>query len=530
MKHFNLIPFTFAALFSSHVAAQVTFPEAGDILYETPEGTLHANQVRDATSFYDPGEGYGCLDSVSFYTADYVVADNGDVYLKNPFTFFPTDTWLKLDNMGDGTLVARLPQAMFEDEDGTVFYARRLSYTTLGDDMQSYSPDESESDVRFTLHGDTLTMVGEGMNEEGLPSVILGLSTASGGWSCYGEGKMSVVPLLYQPTARPEELPTDVHNFSYLNLYQTDETVASVSVRDGNKLYWELPYVSNYDEHYWVMGELTDEGLTVKPQYLGVDSWSCLHLFAVPGKYLEESTELEPYVLQPELKLGYNAATAGYESADEQQVLLINVGDQKVYYSDAYQAPKLLAMPSTGALVNPAPYLEPSGSGQEGCQSVRFEFEPFDVNGGNTLTKDNLYYRVFVDNSTTPFVFRPQTYKGLEKEMTEVPYYFTDQRDLVYDGGGITAGDIKGYIHQFNLYQPFDSVGVQTIYKGAELAQSDIVWIKGSGTSSVSAPQRHADTSSVSYGINGVRMRHPVRKGIVIVRKSDGKVTKEVIR
>lgn len=530
MKQFRTYSLAIAALFTLSAAAQTSFPSAESILYEAPEGTAYDNQARSATSFYDPGEGYGCLDSVSFYTADYVVADNGDVYLKNPFTFFPTDTWLKLDQTGDGELVAHLPQAMFVDEDGTVFYARRLAFTELDGETQTYQPDENQTDVRFTLRGDTLTMAGGETNPQGMPSTILGLSTATGGWSCYGESQLTIVPLGYHPTERPERVPADVHNFAYKDLYQSDAEVALISVRDGDKLYWELPYVSYNDEHYWVEGELTDEGLTVKPQYVGVDSWSCLHLFATPAQYDPESFSDEPYDLLPELTLRHSADDAGYVSDDELQTLLVNVGDEKVYFADAYHAPKLLAMPSTGALPNPKPYVVKGEDGSKGFQSVRFEFEPFDVNGDNTLTKDNLFYRVFVDSPDAPYVFRPQTYKGLEKEMTDIPYYFTDRSDIMYDGGGMTAGNIKYEVHQFNLYQPFDSVGVQTVYKGAVTTQSDIVWTTGSVTAAVATPHRQPTTTPQWYNLNGTRMTRPTRKGVIIRRNSDGTVTKEVVK
>ena len=83
MNKIRLLPLVAASLLSLGMAAQTSFPGAESIRYEAPEGTVHAHQVRSATSFYDPGEGVAYLDSVEYYTADYVEAEDGSVYLSN---------------------------------------------------------------------------------------------------------------------------------------------------------------------------------------------------------------------------------------------------------------------------------------------------------------------------------------------------------------------------------------------------------------------------------------------------------------
>ena len=129
-----------------------------------------------------PGEGVAYLDSVTYYTADYVEAEDGSVYWSNPFVFLRTDTWLKLDRAGATPSWRELPQAMFEGDDGTVFDARRMVLSDRGDGELDCLPDEAETDVRFTLRGDTLALVDGGLDEQGMPRYILGLATATGGW------------------------------------------------------------------------------------------------------------------------------------------------------------------------------------------------------------------------------------------------------------------------------------------------------------------------------------------------------------
>lgn len=313
MNKIRLLPLVAASLLSLGTAAQTSFPGAESIRYEAPEGTVHANQVRSATSFYDPGEGVAYLDSVEYYTADYV-----------------------------------------EAEDGSVFYARRMVLSDRGDGELDCLPDETETDVRFTLRGDTLALVDGGLDEQGMPRYILGLATATGGWSCYGEGLTTIVPLSYEPTQKPEGKPEQNIHFVHYNPFIEDDMDEEVpAVCDGDKIYWQLPYSSNRDETYWVVGEWRDNRITVLPQYLGVDTWSCLHLFAMPADYLPESSQLDPFDLKDMLVLNYNPSTETYETEYKTQTLLVNVGPDRVYYADSYVTPRLQSLPSTSILSRP---------------------------------------------------------------------------------------------------------------------------------------------------------------------------------
>lgn len=518
------------ALFATHVAAQGTFPTADDIIYEEPEGTLHADQVRNARSYFDPGEGLAEQDSVNYYTADYVVTAEGSLYLHNPFTFFPSDTWLRLDKEADGGYVAHLPQAIYEDEDGTVYYARRMNFNLQGDGSLTLSPDETETDVRFTLRDDTLRMVGGGNSEEGFPRFVMALATETGGWSCYAEATMTVFPISYQPITVPKGAYDDYYTFAFKDLWQGDQAVSTLAQRYGNKIYWQGTYLSNYDEDYWMEGELSDGKLIVRPQYIGVDSWSCLHLFAMPAVYQPYSSSLEPYELTDELVLTYDKERGAYLPADENQTILFNVGPDNVYYADAYHGPEMryieaLGIPEVPVVEQVTPYDAQLGKG-----SVDFLLTPYVEGRDYQLTKGNLYYRIYVDNSTTPYVFRPQQYTALEQEMTDVNYFFTDAQDFLYDGAGLSSTYEHGLMHRFNLYQPFDSVGIQIIYRDGTPQKSDIVWTTGRVTSGVTAPQQHPTTATATYSLGGVRLQRPTRQGIVIRRKADGTTTKEVVK
>ena len=113
MNKIRLLPLLAASLLSLDTAAQTSFPGAETIRYEAPEGTVHAHQVRSATSFYDPGEGVAYLDSVEYYTADYVEAEDGSFFNvgierlhleqdagKSMHDQSPTETYVDLNRAG----------------------------------------------------------------------------------------------------------------------------------------------------------------------------------------------------------------------------------------------------------------------------------------------------------------------------------------------------------------------------------------------------------------------------------------------
>lgn len=530
MKQLLLLSFAFAALPVMNVAAQDAFPTADDILWEAPEGTLHANQVRNANSFYDQGEGVAGQDSVNYYTADYVVANDGNIYLKNPFTFFPTETWLRLDKEGDNSYVAHLPQAIYEDEDGTVFYARRMVFNLESTGYLSILPDEQQTDIRFTLRNDTLRSENNGISAIGWPQFFMGLATKKGGWSSYGEVAMTIAPFNLQPLTPPERGTEDNYTLAYKDLYQQDMVIPVPTIRSGNKIYWEVPYTSYNDESYWMEGEIADGKLIVRPQYLGIDTWSCIHLFAVPAQYSAASTGNEPYVLAEELVLPFDKDQASYLPTDETQTILINVGDQHVYFADAYQTPKVQYVKADNGLENPKITNVTPYDAQHGKGSVEFTFPTGVKNSGTDLTKDNLYYRVYVDGSATPYTFRAQQYVGLEEDVTDINFYFANGKDIFSDGEDVPTGSSAGNSHSFTLYEPFDSVGIQTVYRYGTPQKSDIVWSTGSVTDGIVAPCRQPVGAPSLYTLGGARVKHPTRKGVFVRRKVDGTTVKEVLK
>ena len=159
-----------------------------------PKGRMVKNQVRKALSFYTDVGGAN-VDSVDYYIGNYVIGDDDCVYLKNPFTFFPTQSYLKLECLNGDTLVAHMPQAIFINTEEIPYYASRM-VLKAGSQGMTYGFEQNadgtyNTDMRFLFRGDTLTLIGEDNVEGDYPKVILGLTTLAGIWKEAGEVELS---------------------------------------------------------------------------------------------------------------------------------------------------------------------------------------------------------------------------------------------------------------------------------------------------------------------------------------------------
>lgn len=486
-----------------------------------PAGKLLKNNVRQAKSFYSTGTEGADIDSVDYYVADYVVSEGGSVYLKNPFTYLPTGTYLKLDALHGDTLVARLPQAIYTDEDGNIYYASRLTLKQT-EQGQTYAYDKQQdgsfrTDVRFVMSNGRLTMLGEGDNADGQPKSILGLVSAAGNWVEYGEAALSVRPLDATATTLPSGATKQLCRMSYISIFgEMTETTELAFV--GNDAYLANPFVS--DSVQWIKGTVTGDKVTFTSQYLGVNEQGGYHMFFCPGRFSEDADD--SYELAPELSFSYDRK-AGTLTATDPQALLINVGDTRLYYAAAYRAPVLtLSEAQVGKPSNPViSEFKKWGEADYNAGSVEFELPSQDVNGVD-LFKGNLYYRVYTAPGTS-YVFSPKRYTNFDTERTDIAYGLSDNLDFF----------MQDDTHKFYFYDRLDSIGLQSIYKDAtgEL-RSDIVWSTGRTTTGLqNATTKDAAVVSTRYFDLSGRAAVPFRHGVVVRQRklSDGSVRNEKI-
>lgn len=491
-------------------------PQTTDPIVKRPQGRLMKNQVRKAMSFYSTGSG-AYIDSVDYYIGDYVMGDDGSVYLKNPFTFFPTQSYLKLDRLEGDTLVARMPQAIYREDD--TYYVSRLVLKS-GNQGMTYGYEQNadgsfNTDMKFLLRGDTLTMLG-GETAGDYPEVILGLTTLQGNWAETGEAVFTVRPLDVQSAQLPQGAVPQLYQLTYTGFYGEATDLVEVAFAN-DKVYLSNPFCTSALQ--WAEGNIAGNRVAFGPQYFGPNEAEGYHMFLCPGVYDETATDL--FNLSDSLRFNYNAAAKSL-SASSPQALLINVGNDRVYTAGVYVGPSLTpytvttSRPANPEITNFAPY----GEEAENEGSMQFELPSVDIND-QPLFKNNLYFRVYTAAGKT-YTFNPAQYASLEGELTDVPYGMSDNTDFF----------IADDTHKFYFHDAVDSLGLQSVYKGEHELCSDIVWTTGRTTSAITQPvSLHSTDADVRFfDLQGRRISGNQR-GICIRQRvlSDGRVINEKI-
>ncbi len=430
---------------------------------EQPKGVNYTNVNRSGRGYYssvlgvDFGE-YTCT------LGEYVMGDDNNVYIKNPFSQKKTNSYLKLERLSGDTLIARLPQTIGLDE-GHKTFVTRMVLKIFEDDKYTYTPDTLSdntiaSDMKFVMRNDSIIQLSEGRNEEyNHPKTILGEMSSEGYWTGFGDDEQ-VWSLINDPmTALPENAVATTYQMSYL---PTDSTTVSKTVRvafDGNNVYINTP--DNTEE--WIKGVITGNKAVFKLQYLGRNEAENCHVYFIPATFTLVN-HFSNYKDADELIFEYNAEEKSLKSAKGTS-LFVSAGkilseNNKLFAYDEPQFVKFVEKPATPA----APEIRSATSNVTGWGgSIEYVIKVEDTEG-NYISEDKLFYRVYFDNETEPFVFIDAD----GEQMTEIPYNYTD---------GFSFFNIKGVRYIVSLMKEFNRVGIEEIYKGGgETRVSETTW------------------------------------------------------
>ena len=144
-------------------------------IFTTPKGKLIDNMYRNSDSWVkkgwtsmEPGKYEGLASKI-------VEGDDGYLYVYNPLSGFNSNSWLKLEKVGEGRYKAVLPQIIFKDNDGgddddeeggnteRIFKLNRMIAT--GKDQYKVV-EASKNYMEYTWDGKTLKMLGAGSKNE----------------------------------------------------------------------------------------------------------------------------------------------------------------------------------------------------------------------------------------------------------------------------------------------------------------------------------------------------------------------------
>jgi len=491
-----------------------------EIINEQPEGNVVV-QVR-TSDYYWVFWGYIFTGTNDGKGGHLVEGSDGYYYLYDPFSNFPTASYLKLEKEGD-ELVAKLPQAIYHQDASTgyedlIAYAFAMEFYEAGTGDNTYlalRPVEKQ-EFRFTMKGDSLLSSDT--------ALVLGLCNDEG--TCYGYAdynyrmdkftdKLVEVDESNAASALPFALKfTD--NYGYTYGYPVSGTF------DGaGKVYVKGIFNSLPDA--WVEGTFDGQkAVFPSSQYVGYnDTYSAYSYFEA----VKEDTTTASYELADSLAFDVDLTTMTMTTADH---FILNLNKHKsVYCTDAYLYPSVsLWSEKAGTPEDPYFTFYSDYDADYGYGYLNTYLPVFDTEG-YLMDCNKMTYTYYVDDE--PMVIYPDEY-GTDEEMEELPYNFT--------AGLSSWNDIEGTngLHYLCFYfTGFDKIGVQTTYYGGgETHSSNIVYyyINPDGVKGINKSM--ADVTSVRYtDLSGRTVQKPAH-GLYIktVTLTDGTVksTKVMMR
>jgi len=428
----------------------------GDMITEAPSGEVHASQVRASMSF-DVQFGSAFLDKVETMVGEFVVSDDGYIYIKNPFAFNKTDTYMKA-RLNGNEAVLTLPQLIDRDdiymsgEEQDLFVAR-VKYEIDDEGNGWYNFDEQTQEIKFDYKDGILSQRDE-------PDIMYGLVTENGEWLGFGDYSLVMQPLTETITEIPETAETKIYTLShtfgsqlinvgfdgddvYIMGFNSDMPEACiVGKKEGNMV--TFPAAQYLGSYNLSVDYITDEYLTYHVYFMPANiqkEWNDIY-----GEYIEVYNVIDKLVLKIDPE-------TGVMSTDD--IILTNASKTRTYYFNAFEETRLIPYPGRKPAVPATPivteFMEIKDWYNDGDIYGGISFMMFtkDVDG-NYIDPEDLYYNIIINDEL--FTYTPDEFIYINEVMTDVPYNFTDDYDI----------QINGISHNLYFTNPeYTKIGVQ---------------------------------------------------------------------
>lgn len=471
---------------------------ADEIITETPEGTF-LNCVRKGSAYYVYFM-YVMNTSFDGMVGSVVFGPNNEVYIKDIISQLGAGTWVK------GTLTGSkinidFPQKIY-NVDGEDLYADLLYYDA---ESQWYAQVQGRHTVTLNYSANTNTISCPLMSDLATGNNIIGLVYDDGEWGGFGDWGFNFKPMKDEPVAAPENLETTIYSVSAEGY---DGGLANVGF-DGNDIYIQGIY--NGIPEGWVKGTIEGNKAIFKSgQYIGPDYSTNYHEYLVSATaeqvwddyYGEWYTEYS--LTEGDIVFDYDPET---KTLSNSTMFLVNAGTTQVGYAAVYD--KATIQPFVEVAATPATPTDFNVSDPDldyylygyGWGTMEFNLPCSDVDG-NYILPDKLSYVYYtrVNGEVKELTLSADDYINLDEDMTEIPYNFTDDWDIVALGS-------THYTYYFVIGP--EAFGVQAIYRGAgEERRSEIAWYEVEGLGSEVQPAAATpaypdiDPSDVGASIN----------------------------
>ena len=292
----------------------------------SPEGKT-VSYARAGRMHYPYGQ-YMAKESYVWYATEVVFGDNNDIYLKNPFMNFVTNSYIKGTIEGDKVIV-KLPQIIYSEGD-TKYYVYRMLYDYSQE--PTFLIDEEESDITFDYADGVLTM-----EDHGDDVVALGVIDEQGDWKDMAESIQVYSEMTDELAPAPEGLATTEWDFNFVG------GAHKVELGFTQDECWIKGISPNFPD-VWVHGKAIrhDNGhksiIIPSKQYIGVSPITRKHTYFMTTEVY--TYDYVHYGMEEvnEFILDHNEAAGTIASADEfiSYAVNINTGNSLLGFVEYY--------------------------------------------------------------------------------------------------------------------------------------------------------------------------------------------------
>lgn len=459
-----------------------------DVIDKAPAGKVVSGCQRSGYSYYYSGSLYGGFNDG--FVGEYIMGDDGCIYVKNPCASLDSKTYLKLDKIDEENYVAHTAQLVWVYDTGSTIYtyfATRLVFHDYGNNQFGYVMETDENgkelcDVYFTFIDGVLMQKDQTVNEMNgvvYPHELIGFTNATGGWIGYGDGCL----IFTKPSAEPNTLPAGAAindgSFSYSTMSSTTgENVRGAMMTQYAEVGDDFYFLNPVDGKNWIKGQIdrTANTVTFLPQYVGVNDAISCHQWFAPAKYndwrdvwdeeedfgtwVRDLSKTDKYVCRYE-----NGSVVS--DMDSKQTLVISLSDQILQTSGSYSLFSVrpfehkLSKPAKPTILKFEPIEETFFFAE-----LIFAMPPVDEND-TYIPGEELYYRMYI-NSQEPFVFSTKVFGKIPESTTDISYLYDDDYEF----------DCNGSFHNIYFYEEgVKYLGIQAVHKmGDKEMASDIAW------------------------------------------------------
>jgi len=297
--------------------------------------------------------------------------------------------------------------------------------------------------------------------------LINGSTTKQDAWAYFSAVTVTrEAPQVLTPVEAPAGLTTETYSIVASSLAYGHDGVAMSNVSwnvqlgfSGSDVYVQglcrdLPEA-------WVKGtkDASDGSLTfASGQFLGRTYYNLFFAAAMPGAGYPTLADEVMFIEQN----GSYVASGNY--------LAVNTSTTDMAPMELFAGVRLtkpaegLLKPAAPGMTAFQPYDEEGGFGY-----IALDMQALSADG-KPLLESGLSYRFLheTNGQQTVYTFKKSDYRGLSDDLTDIPYTFTDQRDIFRAG-------VRVYF--YDDWAAVEKIGMQAVYTvGAEKMESDVTW------------------------------------------------------